>query len=43
MAIAKKELGKGTMEVHDFGAVRLHAYQTNDPLADECFLVEKNG
>ena len=36
-------LSKGKMAVYDFGAVKLHAYQTNDPMADECFLVEKNG
>ena len=27
----------------DFGGVKLHAYQTGDPLADEVFLVEKAG
>ena len=35
-------LGKGNMEVYDFGAVKLHAYKTNDLISDECFLVEKN-
>ncbi len=36
-------LGKGLMEVYDFGAVKLHAYKTNDLITDECFLIEKNG
>ena len=35
-------LGKGIMEVYDFGAVKLHAYKTNDLITDECFLVEKD-
>ncbi|MBR4158435.1 MAG: hypothetical protein IKT97_00030 [Spirochaetia bacterium] len=37
------KLAKGIMEVYDFGAVKLHAYKTNDFITDECFLVEKNG
>lgn len=36
-------LDKGTVAVYDFGGVKLHAYQTNDPLSDETFVVEKNG
>ncbi len=36
-------LGKGQMDVYDFGTVKLHAYKTNDLIADECFLIEKNG
>ena len=36
-------LDKGTVAVYDFGAVKLHAYQTNDPLSDEVFVVEKSG
>ena len=27
------KLAKGEMHVYDFGAVKLHAYQTNDPIA----------
>ena len=34
---------KGEMHVYDFGAVKLHAYQTHDPIDDEVFLVEKAG
>ena len=37
------KLSRGEMHIYDFGAVRLHAYQTGDPLADEVFLVEKAG
>ena len=36
-------LSKGAMDVYDFGAIKLHAFKTNDAIADECFLVEKNG
>lgn len=34
-------LTQGEMQIYDFGGVKLHAYQTGDPLADEVFLVEK--
>ena len=37
------KLDKGEMHIYDFGAVKLHAYQTNDPIDDEVFLVEKAG
>ena len=37
------KLAKGEMHVYDFGAVKLHAYQTNDPIDDEVFLIEKAG
>lgn len=30
----------GTMEVYDFGDIKLHAYETKDPIADENFLLE---
>lgn len=36
-------LNKGAVALYDFGAVKLHAYQTNDPLSDEVFVVEKDG
>lgn len=36
-------LSCGEMHVYDFGGVKLHAYQTGDPLADEVFLLEKAG
>ena len=34
------ELGVGTVQVYSFGAVSLHAYQTNDPIDNQCYLVE---
>lgn len=37
------KLVKGEVNVYDFGGMKLHAYKTNDPLADEVFIVEKNG
>lgn len=39
----KITLGKGEMNVYDFGTVKLHAYKTNDFIDDEVFIVEKNG
>lgn len=36
-------LDRGEMHIYDFGAVRLHAYRTDDPLSDEVFLLEKAG
>ena len=39
----KVALGKGEMNVYDFGTVKLHAYKTNDFIDDEVFIVEKNG
>ncbi len=37
------KLAKGEMNIYDFGAVRLHAYKTNDFIDDEVFIVEKRG
>lgn len=39
----KVTLNKGAMRVYDFGDIKLHAYQTNDFIDDEVFIVEKNG
>ncbi len=39
----KVTLNKGEMNVYDFGAVKLHAYKTNDFIDDEVFIVEKDG
>jgi hypothetical protein len=36
----EKKLPKGTVRIYDFGVIRLHAYITNDPFADESFLFE---
>lgn len=37
------QLDKGEIHRYDFGSVKLHAYQTADPLNDEVFLLEKEG
>lgn len=37
------KLGTGEINLYDFGEIKLHAYKTNDPLADEVFVLEKNG
>lgn len=37
------KLAKGEMNLYDFGAVRLHAYKTNDFIDDEVFIIEKKG
>ena len=39
----KISLAKGEVNLYDFGGVKLHAYRTNDFLADEVFVVEKGG
>lgn len=36
-------LDKGEVSVYDFGAIRLHAYKTDDLMSDEVFILEKNG
>ncbi|MCI8554725.1 MAG: hypothetical protein HFJ80_07270 [Clostridiales bacterium] len=36
-------LDQGEMHIYDFGEVKLHAWQTGDPLNDEVFLMEKAG
>lgn len=40
---SKVALKKGEMHVYACGGIRLHAYQTNDPIDDEVFVVEKDG
>ena len=34
------DLKKGFMEVYDFGEIKLHAYQTNDLMNDESYILE---
>lgn len=36
-------LVKGVIELYNFGEIKLHAFKTNDLIADETFIVEKNG
>ena len=42
-AVRTQTLDKGTVQVYDFGKVKLHAYDTRDAMADSVFLVEKDG
>lgn len=37
------KLAKGEVHIYNFGGLTLHAYQTNDPLSDEVFVLEKAG
>ena len=37
------KLAQGEMRIYDFGSIKLHAYQTGDPLSNEVFLLEKAG
>lgn len=37
------KLAKGEMHVYDFGEIKLHAYNTEDPINDEVFVLEKEG
>ncbi|MCM1440127.1 MAG: hypothetical protein NC131_13130 [Roseburia sp.] len=37
------KLGKGEVNVYDFGKVSLHAYKTNDFIDDEVFILVKDG
>ncbi|MFR0823346.1 MAG: hypothetical protein ACLU84_01280 [Clostridia bacterium] len=40
MNTQKVHLNKGWMEVYDFGNRKLHAYQTNDLMTDESYILE---
>lgn len=42
MKVEKVSLKKGFMEIYDFGSIKLHAYQTNDLMNDECYLLEND-
>jgi hypothetical protein len=37
------KLEKGSMQIYDLGRIKLHAYQTNNPMNDELFVFEKHG
>ena len=37
---AEKKLEHGFVQIYDFGAMKLHAYQTSDAMLDECFVLE---
>lgn len=40
MAKTRIDLKKGYMEVYEFGEIKLHAYQTNDLMYDESYILE---
>lgn len=40
MEISKINLKKGFVEIYDFGEMKLHSYQTNDLMYDECYILE---
>lgn len=42
MNVSKINLKKGFIEVYHFGEITLHAYQTNDFMYDECFILEND-
>jgi hypothetical protein len=39
----KIKLRQGEVDVFNVGAAKVHAYQSNDPMADEVFILEKDG
>lgn len=38
--LSDKGLEHGFVQIYDFGTMKLHAYQTADAMADECFVLE---
>ena len=42
MEVSKINLKKGFIEVYNFGEIKLHSYQTNDLMYDECYILENN-
>ena len=40
MEISKVNLGKGFIDVYNFGDIKLHCYQTNDLMNDESYILE---
>lgn len=40
MKIENKKLNKGLVNIYDFGEIKLHAYQTNDLMQDESYVLE---
>ena len=40
MKVSKINLKKGFIDIYDFGEIKLHAYQTNDLMNDECYILE---
>ena len=42
MEISKVNLKKGFIDLYDFGEIKLHSYQTNDLMYDECYILENS-
>lgn len=42
MESIKKNLEKGFVEIYNFGEIKLHAYQTNDLMNDESYILEND-
>lgn len=42
MEKTKIDLEKGFIEIYNFGEIKLHAYQTNDLMNDESYILENN-
>ena len=40
MEVSKIDLKKGFVEIYNFGDIKLHSYQTNDLMYDECYILE---
>ena len=42
MEVSKVNLGKGFIDIYNFGDIKLHCYQTNDLMNDESYILENN-
>ena len=42
MECKKVNIGKGFVDIYDFGKMKLHCYQTNDLMNDESYILENN-
>ena len=42
MEVSKVNLGKGYIDIYNFGDIKLHCYQTNDLMNDESYILENN-
>ena len=42
MECKKVNIGKGFVDIYDFGKMKLHCYQTNDLMSDESYILENN-
>ena len=42
MEVSKINLGKGYIDIYNFGNIKLHCFQTNDLMNDESYIIENN-